>query len=71
MEGVKESGGTGVTGMVLRAPVHEAERKIQIQDQGIRNTFLVKNKANKLLKTQRSVPKSDKTNPISDTRRVW
>ena len=39
----------------------------EIQGRSIRHIFLLQNKANKLLKTQEGVPKSDKTKPISDT----
>ena len=35
------------------------------QDRGIRHIFFGENKATKLLKTQSSVPESDKTKPIS------
>jgi hypothetical protein len=41
----------------------------ELQDQRIRNNFS-QDKATKLLKTKGIAPKSDKTIPISDTRRV-
>jgi len=41
----------------------------RFKDWGIKNTFLLKNKATKLLKIRGSVPESDKTKPISDT--LW
>jgi len=40
--------------------------RLAIQDQAHATHILVKNKATKLLKIQRSVPKSNKTIPISD-----
>jgi len=45
----------------------EPDSRFEIQDRRIRHPFLLQNKANNLLKTQGSVPKSDKTKPSSDT----
>src|SRR5215472_18266996 len=49
----------------------EPEGKPRFEDlvRRVRNLFLVKNKANKLLKIQGSVPESDKTIPMSHTLR--
>ena len=61
-----------VTGMDWRFDVvdlADAERKtrFEITDR-VLNILLLKDKATKLLKTQRSVPESDRTEPISSIR---
>jgi len=59
---------------VLPSPAPTPEGKTQDGRSKIEaspHVFLLKNKATNLLKTQMSVPESDKTIPISDTCRAW
>ena len=49
------------------APDTHGNPDSRLQHWGIQHTFFCENKAIKLLKIKRSVPESDKTNPISAT----